>query len=409
MQELINKQTEHKKADLNQVNSEENSVKSSSTNELDHLQLKADNSIQVQQLYQMQEKANTNTLGLPDNNINESENISEHNSETELDNNIDVNFQDINSSEGIVDPTVTQRVPFQKGVFDLDLTTDSSNETEDPEVLDPTEAEDEKEVDKSDKNEIEGEIFNTGIKYKGSYHRELKEGEIEFEGPDEIFKAKASLKEKSENLIEVHALGTATLSTPDFSGTMPLMRVPLGIPGVYAAIDLEYGASSTVIGQVGFKFNLDSKNLSPSKFEIENTNINASAEASIGVFGGVAAGVPAVGEVSIGGKGSAVATLESELELDNDMHISGKMEGAAIGKLEAVAKAKLLWYTKSASITIVEGTLGKFEKEFGPIPLSADGIRSLTSISSYRCTRDKGDKASAKSKAEQNSEDDPDE
>ena len=113
MQELINKQTEHKKADLNQVNSEENSVKSSSTNELDHLQLKADNSNQVQQLYQMQEKANTNTLGLPDNNINESENISEHNLETELDNNIDVNFQDINSSEGIVDPTVTQRVPFQ--------------------------------------------------------------------------------------------------------------------------------------------------------------------------------------------------------------------------------------------------------------------------------------------------------
>ena len=404
MQELINKQIEHKKADLNQVKSEDNSVESSSTGELDHLQLKADNSNQVQQLYKIQEKANTKTSGLPDKTRNESENISGHNLEAELNSNTDVDFQNMNSSEGIVDRTVAQRAPFQQPI-DFDLTTDSSNETEVPEVLDPTEAEDEKEVDKSDKNKIEGEIFNTGIKYKGSYHRELKEGEIEFEGPDEIFKAKASLKEKSKNLIEVHALGSATLSTPEFNGTMPLMRVPLGIPGVYAAIDLEYGASSTVTGQVGFKFNLDSKTLSPSKFEIENTNINASAEASIGVFGGIAAGVPGIGEVSVGGKGSAVATLESELELDNDMLISGKMEGAALGKLEAVAKAKLLWYTKSASITIVEGTLGKFEKEFGPIPLTADGIRSLTSISSYSFTRDKGDKASAKSKAEQNSED----
>ena len=113
--------------------------------------------------------------------------------------------------------------------------------------------------------------------------------------------------------------------------------------------------------------------------------------------------------MKVGGAGSAEASLEAEVGVDSNLNMSGTIEGEAKGKLEAVAQAKLLWYTKSASIPIVEGTLGKFEKEFGPVPLSLGGLTGLTSISSYKFTRNKGDHGSAESKATENAKSDSEE
>ena len=80
-------------------------------------------------------------------------------------------------------------------------------------------------------------------------------------------------------------------------------------------------------GELGFKFNLDQDLSNPNGFEVSDTKLTAEAEAKIGVFGGVAAGVPGVAEVKVGGSGSAEAKLEAEVGLDSNLNMSGSIEG----------------------------------------------------------------------------------
>tara|TARA_B100001059_G_scaffold100683_1_gene100436 strand:- start:104774 stop:106252 length:1479 start_codon:yes stop_codon:yes gene_type:complete len=317
--------------------------------------------------------------------------------------------------EAEISQRVAQPMAFQQPDLSVD---DSGAETEapveepEPVVEEPVQDEEKEEEEEQDSEEFierEGVIAGTGISYTAKYEYDNKKGEIEFEGPNEIFGGSAEIKEKGEEY-EISAKATVTaLSTPEFKGSMPLARIPLGIPGVFAAVDLDYEAGASLGGELGFKFNLDHGLSNPNGFEISDSKITAGAEAKIGVFGGVAAGLPGVAEVKVGGAGSAEASLEAEVGVDSDLNMSGTIEGEAKGKLEAVAEAKLLWYTKSASIPIVEGTLGKFEKEFGPVPLSLGGLTGLTSISSYKFTRDKGDQGSAQSKATDNAKSDSEE
>ena len=334
-----------------------------------------------------------------------------NNTETEVDEN------ELFSASTEVPQMVAQRAAFQQP----DLSADAASAEAEPEAAPEEEAEpeieepakeEEKEEEEEESSEFvekEGEIAGTGISYTAKYEFDNKKGEIEFEGPNEIFGGSAEIKEKGEEY-EVSAKATVSaLSTPEFKGSMPLARVPLGIPGVYAAVDLDYEAGASLGGELGFKFNLDQGLSNPNGFEVSDTKLTAEAEAKIGVFGGVAAGVPGVAEVKVGGSGSAEAKLEAEVGLDSNLNMSGSIEGEALGKLEAVAEAKLLWYTKSASIPIVEGNLGKFEKEFGPVPLSLGGLTGLTSLSSYKFTRNKGDEGSAESKAEANAKSDSEE
>jgi hypothetical protein len=82
----------------------------------------------------------------------------------------------------------------------------------------------------------------------------------------------------------------------------------------------------------------------------------------------VAAGVPGVAEVAVGGEGTATAKINAELAVDPLLNIEGEISGIASGSLSAVAQAKLLWYTKSKSIPIVEGKLGSFKKSLSAEP-----------------------------------------
>ena len=332
-------------------------------------------------------------------------------------NNIDteVDENELFNASTEVPQMVAQRVAFQQPDLSADAASAeaepeaATEEEAEPEIEEPAkeeEKEEEEEEESSEFVEKEGEIAGTGISYTAKYEFDNKKGEIEFEGPNEIFGGSAEIKEKGEEY-EVSAKATVSaLSTPEFKGSMPLARVPLGIPGVFAAVDLDYEAGASLGGELGFKFNLDQNLSNPNGFEVSDTKLTAEAEAKIGGFGGVAAGVPGVAEVKVGGAGSAEAKLEAEVGLDSNLNMSGSIEGEAVGKLEAIAEAKLLWYTKSASIPIVEGNLGKFEKEFGPVPLSLGGLTGLTSLSSYKFTRNKGDEGSAESKAEANAKSD---
>ena len=320
------------------------------------------------------------------------------------------------TSETQISQRVAQRMAFQQPDLSIDHSgaeTETSPEGEpEPVVEEPVQEEEKDEEEEQDSEEYierEGVIAGTGISYTAKYEFDNKKGEIEFEGPNEIFGGSAEIKEKGEEY-EISTKATVTaLSTPEFKGSMPLARIPLGIPGVFAAVDLDYEAGASLGGELGFKFNLDQNLSNPNGFEVSDSKLTAGAEAKIGVFGGVATGLPGVAEVKVGGAGSAEASLEAEVGVDSNLNMSGTIEGEAKGKLEAVAQAKLLWYTKSASIPIVEGTLGKFEKEFGPVPLSLGGLTGLTSISSYKFTRNKGDHGSAESKATENAKSDSEE
>ena len=142
---------------------------------------------------------------------------------------------------------------------------------------------------------------------------------------------------------------------------------------------------------------------------VNAVNVNAGAQASIGVFGGVSVGVPGLGEVSAGGEGSAEATLNAAVNVGatpEGITLTGTLSGEAKGKLAAVAKGQILWMTKKKTIPIVEGVLGKFEKEITGTTISDE--KSLKSIAKFGPSNFKRNKKSdATDKAKENFIDKP--
>lgn len=265
-----------------------------------------------------------------------------------------------------------------------------------------------------EEQELEGTIPMTGLGFKGNVTKTKTEkgidkmdGEISVEGIETKYGKITGTGKISQvgNYGRVKGTASMSLETPDFKGEVPLARVPLGVPGVYASIDLGYSASASVSGQVGFQFDFDSNTHMPSEFKA-NGSVSAGAEANLSIFGGVAAGVPGVAEVAVGGEGTATAKINAELAVDPLLNIEGEISGIASGSLSAVAKAKLLWYTKSKSIPIVEGKLGSFKKSLSASPINS-ALDGMKNIGSYTFDRDKGDQKTAEVKAQNNAEDDP--
>ena len=186
----------------------------------------------------------------------------------------EVDENELLSDSTEVPQMVTQRLAFQQPDLGADAATAEAEseaapeEEAEPEIEEPAKEEEkeEEEEESSEFVEKEGEIAGTGISYTAKYEYDNKKGKIEFEGPNEIFGGSAEIKEKGEEY-EVSAKATvSSLSTPEFKGSMPLARVPLGIPGVYAAVDLDYEAGASLGGELGFKFNLDQDLSNPDGF-----------------------------------------------------------------------------------------------------------------------------------------------
>jgi hypothetical protein len=261
---------------------------------------------------------------------------------------------------------------------------------------------------------LEGNIPMTGLGFKGSVTKtktdkgiDKMDGEVSIEGIETKYGKLTGTGKISQvgNYGRVEGNASMSLETPEFKGEVPLARVPLGVPGVYAAVDLGYSASASVSGQVGFQFDFDSNTHKASEFKANGT-VSAGAEANLSVFGGVAAGVPGVAEVAVGGQGTATAKINAELAVDPLLNIEGEISGIASGSLSAVAQAKLLWYTKSKSIPIVEGKLGSFKKSLSVSPINS-ALEGMRNIGSYAFERDQGDHKTAEIKAQNNAEDDP--
>ena len=246
--------------------------------------------------------------------------------------------------------------------------------------------EEEENSDSDESDSYEFKFMLAGMEVEGEINPTTKEGNAKATGGPlgKVFELDGKVVQKEdESGYAIDATTTVKgFKTPELKYSLPLARVPLGLPGVFAAVDMDLAASAELGGSFGISCETDSNFKNVQNINLDAVNVNAGAEASIGVFGGVSVGVPGLGEVSVGGEGSAAATLDASVNVNATsagITVTGKLSGEAKGKLAAVAKAKILWMTKKKSIPIVEGVLGKFEKEISGTTITDE--ESLKSVS----------------------------
>jgi hypothetical protein len=108
-----------------------------------------------------------------------------------------------------------------------------------------------------EEQELEGTIPMTGLGFKGNVTKTKTEkgidkmdGEISVEGIETKYGKITGTGKISQvgNYGRVKGTASMSLETPDFKGEVPLARVPLGVPGVYASIDLGLQRISFCIG-----------------------------------------------------------------------------------------------------------------------------------------------------------------
>ncbi|MDC1517178.1 hypothetical protein N8385_05580 [Cyclobacteriaceae bacterium] len=268
----------------------------------------------------------------------------------------------------------------------------------------PVKEEEDSDSDESDSYEFK--FMLAGMEVEGEINPTTKEGNAKATGGPlgKVFELDGKVVQKEdESGYAIDATTTVKgFKTPELKYSLPLARVPLGLPGVFAAVDMDLAASAELGGSFGISCETDSNFKNVQNINLDAVNVNAGAEASIGVFGGVSVGVPGLGEVSVGGEGSAAATLDASVNVNATsagITVTGKLSGEAKGKLAAVAKAKILWMTKKKSIPIVEGVLGKFEKEIsGTTITDEESLKSIAKFGPSNFKRNKKSDATDKAK-----------
>lgn len=241
------------------------------------------------------------------------------------------------------------------------------------------------------------EMNLAGMQLAGVYNPDKNQGQVSVKGgPLGNFVDLRGAIEKSEDGSGFEIEASAKIKgvkSPQLQYSLPLARVPLGIPGVFAAVDMDFRAYAAIGGSFGLYFEIDERFSTPKNFDLEAVSINALAQASIGVFGGVSVGVPRLGEVKVGGEGSAAAKLETALAANitkEGLVLNGTMSGIAVGKLAAIAEARLLGLSKKYTVPIAEGVIGSFEKHLDAIIFTdANSLKALISFNAKHFTRGK--------------------
>jgi len=275
----------------------------------------------------------------------------------------------------------------------------------------PVKEEEDSDSDESDSYEFK--FMLAGMEVEGEINPTTKEGNAKATGGPlgKVFELDGKVVQKEdESGYAIDATTTVKgFKTPEAKYSLPLARVPLGPPGVFAAVDMDLASSAQLGGNFGISCETDDNFSNIQNINLNAVTVNAGAEASIGIFGGVSVGVPGLGEVSVGGEGSAEATLDASVNVSatpESITLAGTLTGEAKGKLAAVAKGKILWMTKKKSIPIVEGVLGKFEKEIsGTTITDEESLKSIAKFGPSNFKRNK--KSDATDKAKENFIDKP--
>ena len=262
---------------------------------------------------------------------------------------------------------------------------------------DPKEDVDEEVEEEKDGDSTSFKFMLAGMEVEGEVDISTYEGNATASGGPlgEVFELEGSIKRKDDKSgYTIDATTTIKgFETPEAKYSLPLARIPLGVPGVFAAVDMDLATSAHLGGNFGISCETDSNFGNVQNITLNAVTVNAGAEASIGVFGGVSVGVPGLGEVSVGGEGSAEASLNTSANItatSENITLGGVLSGEAKGKLAAVAKAQILFMTKKKSIPIVEGVIGSFEKEItGTTITDKKSLESLTKFGPSNFKRNK--------------------
>ena len=92
-----------------------------------------------------------------------------------------------------------------------------------------------------------------------------------------ILSGKKGYEVSGEVLFEEKDLFELETEERAHKGIFLAFQYPLEIPGVFAAIDLDYEAGASLGGELGFKFNLDQDLSNPNGFEVSDTKLTAEA------------------------------------------------------------------------------------------------------------------------------------
>lgn len=277
-----------------------------------------------------------------------------------------------------------------------------------------------KEPDNNGEKEKYGESTSfqfmlAGLVVEGEINSITKEGKaLSTGGPlGEVFELEGSIAQKDDNSgFTINATTRIKgFETPDLIYSLPLARVPLGIPGVFASVDMDLTNSANLGGNFGISCETDNNIKNVQNINLNAVSVDVGAKASIGIFGGVSIGVPTLGEISVGGEGSAEANLNASANItatSEGIILGGVLFGEAKGKLAAIAKAQILFMTKKKSIPIVEGVIGSFEKEItGTTINDEESLKALPKFGPSNFKRNK--KAEVPEKAADSFIDNPEE
>ncbi|MAJ50276.1 MAG: hypothetical protein CMB82_01510 [Flammeovirgaceae bacterium] len=301
---------------------------------------------------------------------------------------------DSNKSIAIAwDPSLLEKNEDNEDDGGGDLAKKEEEKGKDDEIENVTE---EVEKEKSDET-TSFKFMLAGMEVEGEVDTSTYEGNATASGGPlgEVFELEGSVKRKDDK--SGYAIDATTtikdFETPEVKYSLPLARVPLGVPGVFAAVDMDLATSARLDGNFGISCETDTNFGNVQNITLNAVTVNAGAEASIGIFGGVSIGVPALGEVSVGGEGSAEASLNASANVtatSEGITLAGVLSGEAKGKLAAVAKAQILFMTKKKSIPIVEGVIGSFEKEItGTTITNNKSLEALTKFGPSNFKRNK--------------------
>ena len=323
---------------------------------------------------------------------------------------LDLDTDDL-AGEGI-DSNKTMAVAWDPSLLEKsegDDNSDSKAPGDDPKTI----SDDPKTPSEDDSESYDFKFMLAGMEVEGKVNPTTKEGNATATGGPlgKVLKLEGAVAQ-NEDKSGYHIDATTTVKgfkTPEAKYSLPLARIPLGPPGVFAAVDMDLASSAELGGNFGISCDTDENFKNIQNINVNAVTVNAGAQASIGVFGGVSVGVPGLGEVSVGGEGSAEATLDAAVNVSaipEGITLTGTLSGEAKGKLAAVAKGQILWMTKKKTIPIVEGVLGKFEKEITGTTITDE--KSLKSIAKFGPSNFKRNKKSdATDKAKENFIDKP--
>lgn len=197
------------------------------------------------------------------------------------------------------------------------------------------------------------------------------------EGPGGFYTIHAAGQREGDEGYDIEASGAFTFFEESYNFDPPPILLPVGVPGINIEISGEVGFGAKASADIVTGFKTDPHFIPDfSTFEVRSASLIGHGEVSIGIFGGISAGLP-FAKVSAGIKAELKGIIDAILTLTADskgLKVSGSLYAALLGALYAAVKLKFLFFKKEFDFLIVEGKVASVEKDFGPTDFTMENV-----------------------------------